>query len=65
MGADNLDDITLFLSDPVAARKKSRQDRDEFLEVTPEQLAASWRHCSPAPIWRRSTTTSPSTWSAR
>jgi pimeloyl-ACP methyl ester carboxylesterase len=42
MGADNLDDITLFLSDPVAARKKSRQDRDEFLEVTPEQLAASW-----------------------
>jgi len=31
----------------------------------PNSWRRAGRHCSPAPIWRRSTTTSPSTWSAR
>jgi pimeloyl-ACP methyl ester carboxylesterase len=37
MGEGNVDDIHLYFSDPVAAREKSRQDREEFLATTPGQ----------------------------
>jgi pimeloyl-ACP methyl ester carboxylesterase len=42
MGQDNADDIRLFLEDPVAARQKSLQDRDEVLAREPETLFESW-----------------------
>jgi pimeloyl-ACP methyl ester carboxylesterase len=38
MGQDNVDDMKLYLSDPAAAREKSRQDRLEVLRRTPDQL---------------------------
>jgi pimeloyl-ACP methyl ester carboxylesterase len=38
MGQDNVDDIQLYLSDPVAARRKSRQDRLDVLQRTPDEL---------------------------
>jgi pimeloyl-ACP methyl ester carboxylesterase len=43
MGELNLEDIKLFLSDPEAARRKLAQDREEQLEVTPEQLLKAWK----------------------
>jgi len=38
MGQDNVDDIRLYLSDPAAARAKSRKDRLDALERNPDQL---------------------------
>jgi pimeloyl-ACP methyl ester carboxylesterase len=38
MGQDNVDDIRLYLSDPAAARAKSRKDRLDALERSPDQL---------------------------
>ena len=38
MGQDNAEDIQLYLSDPVAAREKSKVDRDGMLQTTPEGL---------------------------
>lgn len=38
MGEDNVDDTKLFLTDRAAAREKSRSDRLEMLQRTPEQL---------------------------
>jgi pimeloyl-ACP methyl ester carboxylesterase len=38
MGQDNVDDIRLYLSDPAAARAKSREDRLDALERNPDQL---------------------------
>jgi pimeloyl-ACP methyl ester carboxylesterase len=38
MGQDNVDEIRLYHSDPSVARKKSRQDRDEVLSTTVDQL---------------------------
>jgi pimeloyl-ACP methyl ester carboxylesterase len=38
MGDANADDVALFLDDPVAAREKSRADRLELLEATPQDL---------------------------
>jgi pimeloyl-ACP methyl ester carboxylesterase len=42
MGQDNVDDFTLFLEDPAAARRKSAEDREEFLQLTPGQLVKAW-----------------------
>ena len=38
MGQDNADDIRLYLSDPAAARDKSKADREGMLQSTPEGL---------------------------
>jgi len=38
MGQGNVDEIELFFSDPVAARKKNMQDRDEVLATTVDQV---------------------------
>jgi pimeloyl-ACP methyl ester carboxylesterase len=40
MGEANVDDIELYFSDPVAARLKCKQDREEVLAATPENLFA-------------------------
>ena len=42
MGQDNLDDMQLFLADRAAARQKSDADREELLQVSPEQLVEAW-----------------------
>jgi pimeloyl-ACP methyl ester carboxylesterase len=42
MGQDNVEGFKLYLEDPVAARTKSAEDRDEILKVTPETLAEAW-----------------------
>lgn len=41
MGQENLDDIKLFLSDREAARRKTAVDRDQFLQVTPDQVVVA------------------------
>jgi pimeloyl-ACP methyl ester carboxylesterase len=43
MGEDNVESINLELNDPVAARKKARQDWEEMVQVTPEQIAEAWK----------------------
>jgi pimeloyl-ACP methyl ester carboxylesterase len=43
MGEENVEDTRLFFSDPGAAREKTRQDREEELQVTPEQLTEAWK----------------------
>jgi pimeloyl-ACP methyl ester carboxylesterase len=43
MGKDNVDDMKLYLSDPAAARVKSRQDRLDMLGTTPDQLSEGWK----------------------
>lgn len=43
MGEENREDMQLFLSDREAARKKSRQDWEEEMSVTPEQLTEAWK----------------------
>jgi pimeloyl-ACP methyl ester carboxylesterase len=51
MGQDNVDDVTLFLDDPDAARKKHAKDRDDFLALTPAQLVEAWASLlSPADV---------------
>lgn len=42
MGQDNVDDMQLFVDDQDAARRKSARDRDELLQVTPEQILEAW-----------------------
>jgi pimeloyl-ACP methyl ester carboxylesterase len=42
MGQDNVDGFTLYLEDPVAARIKGAEDREEALRVTPETMLESW-----------------------
>lgn len=37
MGQDNVDEIKLYLSDPVASRARNKQDRDEVLATTLDQ----------------------------
>ncbi len=39
MGELNAEDTRLFFSDPEAARRKTRQDWEQFMAATPEQLA--------------------------
>ena len=39
MGEDNVKDIQLYLSDPEAARQKGKQDREEMIRATPEEVA--------------------------
>jgi pimeloyl-ACP methyl ester carboxylesterase len=39
MGDLNVEEIRLYFTDPVAARKRSREARDQMLEATPEQEA--------------------------
>jgi pimeloyl-ACP methyl ester carboxylesterase len=39
MGEGNVDSINLYLSDPDAARKKGKEDRDEMLQASPVQVA--------------------------
>jgi pimeloyl-ACP methyl ester carboxylesterase len=39
MGQNNIDEIELYLSDPVVARQRNRQDRDEVLAMTTGRLA--------------------------
>jgi pimeloyl-ACP methyl ester carboxylesterase len=43
MGQENADDFRLFMTDPVAARAKSKQDREQLLTVTAADLAASFK----------------------
>jgi pimeloyl-ACP methyl ester carboxylesterase len=38
MGQDNVDDVRLYFSDPVAAREKCQVDREHMLQGTPEGL---------------------------
>jgi pimeloyl-ACP methyl ester carboxylesterase len=38
MGQENVDDVALMLSDPVAARAKLEQDRQEYLSLGPSEL---------------------------
>jgi pimeloyl-ACP methyl ester carboxylesterase len=42
MGQDNVDDINLYHSDPDASREKGLQDRDELVEITPDQLMSAF-----------------------
>jgi pimeloyl-ACP methyl ester carboxylesterase len=42
MGQGNVDEIRLYFSDRSAAREKNRQDRDEVLATTPDQLAQAF-----------------------
>jgi len=42
MGEENVEGFTLYKKDPVAARIKHAHDREELLEVTPEQLLKAW-----------------------
>lgn len=39
MGELNVDGIQLYLSDPDAARRQNREDRDQMLEATPDQVS--------------------------
>lgn len=51
MGELNVDDIKLSLDDRDAARAKLAIDRDEFLQVAPEQVRDAWASLlSPADI---------------
>jgi pimeloyl-ACP methyl ester carboxylesterase len=43
MGEENVEDMQLYLSDREASRKKIRQDWEETISVTPEQLAESMK----------------------
>jgi pimeloyl-ACP methyl ester carboxylesterase len=43
MGEDNVEDIQLYHADPEAARAKGREEREEAISVTPEQLLESWK----------------------
>jgi pimeloyl-ACP methyl ester carboxylesterase len=43
MGQDNVDDFRLLLSDPAAARVKLDKDREQFLTVSPQDLADGMR----------------------
>ena len=43
MGADNADDIRLYVDDPVAARAKSRDDWQDALQRTPANLTEAWK----------------------
>ena len=43
MGQDNVDALQLYLSDRQAARKKARQDWEEAVAVTAEQLVEAWQ----------------------
>jgi pimeloyl-ACP methyl ester carboxylesterase len=43
MGEDNVEDLTLYLDDPAAAREKSRQDRDEAMQVDADGLVEAWK----------------------
>jgi pimeloyl-ACP methyl ester carboxylesterase len=42
MGDENVDDIKLYFSDPEAARKKGVQDREQFVQITTDQLVAAF-----------------------
>lgn len=42
MGERNVEDFKLFLDDRDAARRKTAEDREELLQVTPEQLKEAW-----------------------
>lgn len=39
MGESNVDDTRLYFSDPEAARKKAKEDREQMLGATPDQVA--------------------------
>ena len=43
MGQLNVDDIQLYLADPEAARKKAEKDREEALQLSPEQIVEAWQ----------------------
>lgn len=43
MGDENLEDIRLYFDDHAAWREKTEQEREELLNVTPEQLVQSWK----------------------
>jgi pimeloyl-ACP methyl ester carboxylesterase len=42
MGQENVDDTKLLLDDPAAARRKLVTDREELLQVTPDQIVQAW-----------------------
>lgn len=41
MGQDNVDDMSLYLADPAAARKKMDKDREDLLATPPEDVATA------------------------
>jgi pimeloyl-ACP methyl ester carboxylesterase len=41
MGQDNVDDMSLYLADPAAARKKMDKDREDLLATPPEEVATA------------------------
>lgn len=41
MGEDNVEDIKLYFDDREAARRKARQDRDQLLELTADELVSA------------------------
>lgn len=43
MGEDNEESVKLYFKDPEAARKKGLDEREETLQVTPEQLVDAWK----------------------
>jgi pimeloyl-ACP methyl ester carboxylesterase len=43
MGEDNLEDMELFLSDREASRKKTHEDWEAELSVTPDQIQEAWK----------------------
>ncbi len=43
MGADNVEELQLYLSDPQAARRKARKIWEDEITVTPEQLTEAWQ----------------------
>ena len=42
MGQENVDSFQLYLENPVAARLEAAQEREQMLQVTPEELVEAW-----------------------
>ena len=54
MGEDNVEGFKLYhLADPVAARVKSAEQREQLLQITPEGLIEAWATLPPARRSRR------------